>query len=408
MKKTLTVLLFFVCFVQTWAQEETKKQFKFDYTIQSKAFGDERKISVYLPPDFYDYPDSKFTVTYILDGHFDPFIDLGVKTIEYNSYMYKYTPTIVVGIHAKERGWEFSAPLPGEEDEEFDYKGGRAPELQQHFKHEVFPLIDSLYTNTLPFRSLIGHSSGGHFVLYTLFSEEKDLFDAYIGISPALRPGENRILEEAAVRLSAGETFEKFLYCSSGTVSEREEIFGGAIQQLDSIFQAHPQHGLIWKKSTFEGMGHWTCVGPSFNTGMVELTRAFRVDEKLFDDFSKNTSQTIGQQADAFYKNCKTKYGFSEIPYGGYLSSIAWDFSSRDKLNAALELCAWGVQQHPEHYRLHKTKAQLELKNGDKKVALATFQKCTKLLEIHKDKMSAKRYESQKEFLQKKIIEAGK
>ena len=96
-------------------QAQESQQFKFDYTIQSEAFGDERKISVYLPPSYYEFPENKFTVTYVLDGHFDPFIDLGIKTIEYNTYMYKYTPTIVVVIHAKERGWEFSAPMEGDE-----------------------------------------------------------------------------------------------------------------------------------------------------------------------------------------------------------------------------------------------------------------------------------------------------
>ena len=115
---------------------QSDQPFRINHTIQSKAFGDERTITVYLPPHYYKEPETNFTVTYVLDGHFDPFINLGVHTIEYGCYMEKYTATIVVGIHAKDRGWEFSAPLPGEDD---DYEGGRAPELQQHFKNEVFP-----------------------------------------------------------------------------------------------------------------------------------------------------------------------------------------------------------------------------------------------------------------------------
>ena len=134
---------------------QDEKQFEFDHVIQSDAFDDERTITVYLPPSYYEYPEDKFTVTYVLDGHFDPFIDLGVKTIEYNTYMYKYTPTIVVGIHAKARGWEFSSPRPGNKYDE-EYQGGRAPELQRHLGEEVIPLVDSLYKKTIPFHT---HSS---------------------------------------------------------------------------------------------------------------------------------------------------------------------------------------------------------------------------------------------------------
>ena len=406
MKNALLFCLIWTLSTPLQAQET--QQFKFDYTIQSKAFDDERKITVYLPPSYYKYPEDQFTVTYVLDGHFDPFIDLGVKTIEYNTYMYKYTPTIVVGVHAKNRGWEFSAPDPNDEDDQ-DYEGGRAPELQQHFKNEIFPLIDSIYKQkTLPFRSIIGHSSGGGFVLYSLFSDEKDLFDGYIAISPAIRSDSEYILENATTRLKAGERFSKFLYCSSGTVGEREELFGGAVHRLDSILQVYPDHGLIWRKSKFEGMGHWTCVPPSFNTAMVELTRAFRVDEKQFFDFSKNKTQSMTQQLEAFYKNCKDNYGFSEIPLAGYLHRVAWEIADKGNYQAALEIYDWGMKQHSPNYTLNKSKGKLLLRMGDKKAAHASFTQAAKILELVKEKIGKEKYTDQKIYIEKKLAEAVK
>jgi len=385
------------------AQEEQK--FKFDYTIKSDAFGDDRNITVYLPPSFYENLEDKFTVTYILDGHFDPFIDLGVKIIEYNTYMHKYTPTIVVGIHAKQRGWEFSAPSP-DDNENYDYKGGRAPELQQHFKNEVFPLVDSIYRNKiLRFRNLIGHSSGGGFVLYSLFSDEKDLFDGYLAISPGIREDSEYILENAANRLKNGERFSKFLYCSSGTVGEREELFGGAVKRLDSIFQVYPDHGLIWRTSEFEGMGHWTCVPPSFNSGMVELTRAFRVDEKTFFDFASNVDLSMAEQIESFYKQTEKEYGFVDIPTAGYLNSIAWEMRDKEKYQDAMEIYDWGIKQHPTNYTLTKQKAKLYLHIGKHKEAYSTFKLSIEKLEGVKEKMSADRYEGQKKYLNEKLIE---
>ncbi|MEL7163078.1 MAG: alpha/beta hydrolase-fold protein, partial [Bacteroidota bacterium] len=194
----LPFLLLLLCVCLSVSAQEAPV-FSIDHTITSAAFGDERKITVYLPPSYHKRPDDKYTVTYVLDGHYAPFIDLVVKSIEYNVNADKITPTIIVGIHAKNRGAEFSAPKPDDE-----YQEGRAPALQEHFRSEIFPLIDSLYPETADFRTLIGHSSGGAFVLYTVLSEATDLFDGYVGISPALRPGRNTILEDAEAFLAAG------------------------------------------------------------------------------------------------------------------------------------------------------------------------------------------------------------
>lgn len=387
------------------AQE--KQPFEIDYTITSEAFGDEREITVYLPPSYYRSPDDQYTVTYILDGHYDPFVDLGVKTIEYNANSGRFIPTIIVGIHAKARGWEFSAPTPGDEDNE-DYKGGRAPELQLHFENEVFPLIDSLYPRTLPFRTLIGHSSGGTFVLYTLFSEQKNLFDAYIAISPGIRSDSEYVLDNAVSVLQAGEKLPKFLYCSSGTVGEREFLFGNAVNRLDSILNSHPEHQLIWRKSTFEGMGHWTCVSPSFNTAMVELTNAFRVGEQQLFDFSASGSPPMLTQLEDFYENINSTYGFSDIPRPRFIDQVARWMEDNNQHQAAAETYDWALIQYPGHYPLTKAKAKLLLRTDQKEAAITTLKTCLSLLETEKDKHDEEWYQNQKEYLGEKIAEASK
>lgn len=402
--KNLTLFLFILLFSATlYGQvEDNEQQFEFDYTIPSLAFGDDRMITVYLPPTYYDSPDLKYTVSYVLDGHFDPFIDLAVKTIEYNAYMYNYTRTIVVGIHAKNRGWEFSAPVPGDEHDA-KYKGGRAAELQKHFKNEVFPLVDSIYGERLqPFRNLIGHSSGGAFALWSLFSDEKDLFDGFLAISPGIRKDSEYILENAERRLANGEVFNKFLYCSSGTVGEREEIFGGAVARLDSLLTVYPQHGLIWKTSKFEGMDHWTCVPPSINAGMVELTRAFRVDEFLFHEFANNDGTTMMEQIEAFYENREKVYGFTEIPSYRYLKSIGWELMEKGKHKAALDMYDWGLKKHGNNYTLRRARAILLLEMGQKKEAYTAFEDVLQGLETIKSEMSEEQYSDRKAYLLKK------
>lgn len=407
MKKTL--LAIFITLVANMILAQEEQPFKIDYTIQSKAFGDERKISVYLPPSYYEDEHIDYTVTYILDGQHDPFIDMGAKIIEYGTYNYKYTPTIVVGIHAKQRGWEFSLAQPG--DEEFDYEGGRAPELQEHFRNEVFPLIDSIYTRTQPYRNIIGHSSGGLFVLYTLFSEANDLFDGYMAISPSIREDSEYIYDHMVKRLKSGQSINKFLYCSAGSVGDRERLFGAAVDQIDSLLMAYPNHGIIWHKSKLQGTGHWSVVAPSFNDGMLALTRAFRVDEKLLHEFALNEKKTMGEQIDAFYAGLEEQYGFKELPLSGYLGSVAWDIwevSDKKNFKAAIELYDWALEQYPNDYRITKSKAKLQLRSGDKASAHASFKSCLEMLEEDKKTISEERYDNQLKFLSEKIVETAK
>lgn len=341
------LLLPFLILLTFTLNGQNKQEFKMDFELHSNAFNDDRKISVYLPSDYYTYPNQKYTLTFVLDGQSDLFTDLIVKTIDYNCHMYNFTPTIVVGIHAKARGWEFSAPMEG--DDESDYKGGRAPHLQEHFKNEVFPFIDSVFDRTLDFKSIVGHSSGGQFVLYTLFGENSNLFDSYIAISPALRPGENEILKMADQCFEKNARLHKFLYCSTGTIGEREEIFGAAMDQLNSLLKSHPESGLLYCRSIFSGLDHFTCVGPSINQAMLELTRAFRPDEMIILEMAAK-KESLKNQLNKFYAAREKDYGFSEIPFAGYIHICALELMRKKNYTPALELYEWGISKHPTNF----------------------------------------------------------
>jgi len=353
----LITLLVFYCLVLSLSAQEMEK-FAIEHRIASKAFATERKITVYLPPAFYKYPDDKYTVTYVLDGQYAPFIDAVVKTIEYNVNAGKILPTIVVGVHSENRGREFSTAMDAGDKQE-----GRAPALQQHFREEIFPLINSIYPNQEDYRTILGHSSGGLFVLYTLFSDQADLFDGYVGISPALRPGNNRILETAKERLSRGDTSHKFLYCSSGTVGEREELFGGAIARLDTLLKEYPEHGLNWHPDKIAGLDHWSVVMPSVVNGLLAQTRTFRVDQKLWLEWSS-------------------------LPPDEMLGKVNW-----------------ALTQYPENFFLVKAKAILQSDTGDKKAARVSFERCVKMLPKLKEEVSEERYMANEEDLEKRLAD---
>lgn len=394
--KSFLFFLLFTLSLPLVAQEA--QPLEIDHLIASEAFGDERKITVYLPPNYYNRPEERYTITYVLDGHYAPFIDLVVKTIEYNVNARKFTPTIVVGIHAKRRGMEFSAPMSDDEDQQ-----GRAPALRQHFEQEVFPLVESMYPEALDYRSIIGHSSGGTFVLNTLFSEGTDLFDGYLAISPALRPGQNNILADAEKLLAGGGKFPKFLYCSAGTVGEREELFGGAIDRLDALLERFPNHGLIWKQSRFEGLDHWSVVAPSVTFGGLAQTRAFRADEKVIVDFARNDKKDLREQLERFYTNKSTEYGFVHLPQSRYLRMVAEEVERIAGKEKSIALLDWGMDHYPDDFLLLKQQSILRAEMGQPQLAKAGFTRCLQLLQQQQEELSESRFAANKEDLEERL-----
>ncbi len=390
----LLILTLTVC--PLLAQED--QPFTIHHTITSAAFGDEREITIYLPPAYYRAQNAKYTVTYVLDGHYAPFVDLVEKTIEYNVNARKFTPTIIVGIHAKNRGKEFWTP-PADKEE-----AGQAHTLQKHLKEEVIPFVESQYQNLLNYRSLVGHSSGGAFVLATLFSDQKDLFDGYLAISPGIRPGGRRdILGEAATMLASGQPLNKFLYCSAGTVGEREDIFGRIVGRLDSIIERHGETGLIWEKTIFEGLDHWSVVGPSVVDGFIRQTRTFRTDEKHLIDFSRNPGKTMKEQIEAFYAARKATFGFVDLPSPGYLSRVAEEVEWGGGAARAIELYDWALTAYPDDFYLLKARGVAKEVSGDKQGALLDLRQSLVLLEDWKNEMPERNYAAHKEDIQERL-----
>lgn len=396
--RTFTLLLLLCLALPLGAQEA--QPFEIEHTINSKVFATERKITVYLPPAYYRYPDLKYTITYVLDGQYAPFIDAVEKTIEYNVNAYKITPTIIVGVHSENRGSEFTMALDPEDPQE-----GRAPALQQHFREEIFPLIDDLYPTKEDYRSIVGHSSGGLFVLSTLFSDQADLFDGYLAISPGFRPGNNRILEVAQEELSAGKTFSKFLYCSTGTVGAREELFGGAVDRLDALLKEYPEHGLSWHHDKLVGFDHWSVVMPSVVRGLLAQTRTFRVDEKLWHDWSALPVDAMLEKVEALYDRASTDYGYQEIPSVRYLRSVAREIADKGRTAHAVAIYDWGLKQFPNDFFLTKNKAILHADTGNKQAARAGFMECQKLLPALRKEFGEKRYGINKEDVAERLAE---
>jgi predicted alpha/beta superfamily hydrolase len=169
-------------------------------SFASAILGNERQITVYVPPGYDEHPDRRYPVLYMQDGQ-NLFDDsrafagvswrlhraaddaIGARTAQ---------PMIIVGADHMNAGRvnEYTPVF-----DEAKKAGGRADDYGRMLAEELKPLVDSRY-RTLPERSTIGGSSlGGLVSLYLALT--RDEFRSAAAMSPSVWWHNRAILETA-------------------------------------------------------------------------------------------------------------------------------------------------------------------------------------------------------------------
>ena len=379
------ILFFLFSFTISFAQDKSN----FEHTIQSEAFGKERKVRVFLPERYHRDSTSTYIVTYVLDAQSDEFWGMAKNNIGYLVNGYSVIPMIAVGIVSDDRGEEFSPP---------------ATSLQDHLRNEVFPLIEKNY-RVKPFRTVVGHSWGGAFIGTTLFGKNRDLFDAYIGISPSFGDTDNVIVKHADTLLKAQTNFKKYLYLSHGDVGRREAEFGGYVASIDSLMTKYPNQSLAWQPRLITGTDHWQIVIPSFNDGLISMSRNYFADQKVMEDFAKQPNGDLIKQVDDFYEEKLRTFGFINKPTASYLNFVGNDFRDLNDYKTALVLYKMALTEEPDNVKVYVNLADTYDKMENKELAKKNFIKTLELLETNKEALSENYYRNVSKWAQEKLAE---
>lgn len=357
----------------------------FTFTVDSESFESERKFYVHVPDRYVESTRDTFGVVYVLDAQSRSFYDNAKSIIDYLVWGYQITPVIVVGIHTENRGNEF-IPKNKSLDENDENNSGQAQQLRDHIKNEIFPIIrDSFRVND--FKAIIGHSRGGAFIANTVFGEDRDMFNGYIAISPAMHYLDRQILKEAESQIQANVEFNKFYYCSYGTVGENERYFGPQVQYLDSLWSAHPNESVEWRTKEFPSSTHWTVVAASIVDGMQEMNRVYTTDQ-----YTVETMVAAGQNIRTAINNYesmqrrKLKFG---IPVNaGELSYFASQFMEEENHSVAMDLIEESIARDPLYFRAYTIKAYAYSTLGKKDKAIETCDHALSLINANADSLS--------------------
>jgi predicted alpha/beta superfamily hydrolase len=248
----------------------------------SEYVDDEFFIFLDLPEDYSDTTSKGFHVVFLLDGnwYFDGSHDrlpnggtVGILSNLTSEDAIPSVITVAIGYpefpknHYDLRRRDFFYP----HDASRPTSGG-GDNFYRFLKDELIPKVDSQFnTQEANGRTLIGHSGGGYFALYSLFqyrSIDEPLFINYLAISPSNWYHNYYVVTlERLMSLEISNTLPSNLYMSIGGLEESAMQIG--FDTIVSIFNSRNYNEFEFYGNRYRNGTHGSVVRPSIADGMT-------------------------------------------------------------------------------------------------------------------------------------------
>jgi predicted alpha/beta superfamily hydrolase len=324
----------------------------------SKVFNADLVLSVHLPPG-YEQGAEKYPVLYNLNSSQTFAHDAG--TVDFLSTPgLGYAPQmIVVGVPWLPSDY---VPTPFEE---------RGPEPKasdlslKFFREELMPFIDRTY-RTCGYNILSGHSVGGLFTMYALFTQP-DLFSAGIASSPAFGGRAQYWLKNLDKMFQAGSLAHKSLFLTVGKKEDDWTISN--FTELEKWMGSKDLKGLTWKSARFDGHDHMSIVGRSVYDGLLFIFDGWKfpyllvrsADIPAIEAHAAKVRERFGDLID--YKVPEDLLDtFGDMWLG---------FPSYDQ---AIRLASLNVKLYPEGWKPHYQLGEAFMAKGDKESARKNYE----------------------------------
>ncbi len=250
-------------------------------TFYSKWVRDKFKVTVYLPEDYEEKGSATYPVIYQLDGNNQGKLT-AILASHFRCRGIISTGVIVVGIGYYYDGWydkrtrDYTYPRPDTSAKYYTYPGaGGGVRFYRFLKDELIPYVDTAFRtdNATHGRTLMGHSLGGYFTLFTLFYDYQNkrnpskLFKNFIAASPGLDFNKDYILDlETKLILSGVISVPVSVYMS---ISDAEDM--GPIPVFPIMilrFNKWRYPGFRFQTRRFESLKNPETIIPSYKEGL--------------------------------------------------------------------------------------------------------------------------------------------
>ncbi|MFZ0491463.1 MAG: alpha/beta hydrolase-fold protein [Salegentibacter sp.] len=348
-------------------------------SLYSNILNESRKIYVQLPAGYSPDKNQKYPVAFILDGE----VFLPTVNEVQNYYSGGFTPEMVlVGIaNDKNRIRDLTtSTITTKYGMPFNEKNGEADNFLKFIETELIPFIENEYPVT-GYRTLIGHSYGGLFTIYTLI-HQPELFNNYLAIDPSLDWDDQRLLKEAKETIATRDYENKALFMSlSGQLHMQNSqitidnvmqdttdytLFSRSNIAFSNLVKQNAQNGLSFEWKFYPRDIHGTIAFPSIMDGLISLFEWYQMEntDKInsFDTPKEELLSIIKYRK----KKLKEHFGYAEPPYPEELLNMSgymnMEMQRPEKAKMYFELA---IEFYPESANAYDSMADYYEAQGD-------------------------------------------
>ena len=331
-------------------------------SINSGFLNESREIYIQLPDSYNPEKNQKYPVVYILDG------EMFLPTVYdvQNYYSGGFTPEMVlIGIsNNKNRIRDLTtSTITTKYGMPFNEENGGAENFSQFIEKELIPYIEDNYAVS-NFRTLIGHSYGGLFTIYTLL-KHPHLFANYLAIDPSLDWDGQKLLNESQKILSSQKYEGKSLFMSlSGQLHMQDSkitidnvmqdttdftLFARSNIAFSNLVRQNTKNGLSFDWRFYPNDIHGTIPFPSIRDGLISLFEWYQMENTdKFNSFDTPKEELMGI-IKYREKKLKDHFGYPEPPYPeellNMLGYMNMDMQQAEKAKMYFELA---IEYYPE------------------------------------------------------------
>lgn len=364
-------------------------------SISSKVLNEQRKIWIHLPRSvqYKGFSVQKYPVVYLLDGdaHFSSVVGMIEQLSEINGNTI-CPEMIVVGIPNTNRTRDLT-PTHSEIDLPFVNKdlseqSGGGEKFTEFLEKELIPYIDSKYP-TAPYKTLIGHSFGGLTVMNVL-TNHTNLFNSYVAIDPSMWWDKQKFLKETTKTLATKNLENVSLFLGvANTMEGNMDLL--KVRKDTSVITKHIRSALDLndflnqnKKSSLQYQYKYY---KDDNHGSVPLIAAydglrfiFAFNQlKLSIAEQMNFNKAVFTKIEKHYENLSKHFGYKVNVPEQVINVYGYQSLAKKDNDLAGYLFKLNVVNYPESPNVFDSLGDFYEANGDKKNAIANYQKALAL-----------------------------
>jgi pimeloyl-ACP methyl ester carboxylesterase len=237
-------------------------------------------------------------------------------------------------------------------------------------QQELMPYINNNYP-AAPYNILFGHSLGGLMAIHAMVNHP-GLFNAYIALSPSLQWDNQLLLKKITGTVEPGRIKGALFFsdANEGPAFHNNQL------QLDSALKQKNIPGLNFKYSYYPEESHISEPVKGFYDGIRSIYPNWYLNYNSSAFRKTMTAKMVKDQ----YKYLSEKYGYPVIPLQDEINLVARMFRrDNTKINDAIEMLELNALNYPSSATVFELLGDTYLKSGDKKKAIAAYEKAAGL-----------------------------